>query len=109
MTVELDVVRAFPLAQTLLSVGGGLSTALSSVGWHGTSVEDTEGATAVVPEGWAGLVGDTLRVRCGSRTALVYVMGVRDVPVDVSLSRRAFLTLAPLWRTELAAVVEVLR
>jgi hypothetical protein len=72
-----------------------------SIGWHGTSVEAHEGAFAVVSADFQALVGEVVQVRARGRSVAVYVIGVRRVPVDLSLSRRAFLSLAGLATLEL--------
>lgn len=102
--------RAFAVAQVLLNVGAPEPTTIHDVGWHGTSVEPHNGCTAVVSQDLAEeLTGAILKVTWGGRSALVYVMGGRNVPVKVSLARSVFGRIAPLWREKITARVEVLK
>lgn len=99
--------RAFPAAQALLA--GALLTSIpdvSTVGWHETFVDGESGAFAVVRFGLEELRGEIVKVTAGDRSCFVYVVGARDVPVDLSLARRAFLSLAPLWTEQLAGKAE---
>lgn len=95
----LDGQRAFPEAQRLFA--GEVERDLSQtvrIGWHDTATSPYAGAFAVVKLGGTldDLIGEVVRVRVGRRQALVYVVGSADVPVELSLARRAMLALAPL-------------
>lgn len=92
--------RAWADSQVLL--GGEPSEQVPAsvlAGWHDTSVSPHAGAFALVGleselEDW---IGEVLRVQIAGRTAYVYVLGSADVPTPLSLSRRAFAALAPLY------------
>lgn len=115
MSVEPEITagrRAYPKAQELLD-----STLLRPApdlrvcGWHGTSVHPEDGAFALVNADVAALevyVGEVVRVRYGDRSCVAYVIGSRVLPWDVSLTRRGYMALAPLWAESLAVNVEVL-
>lgn len=79
------------------------------MGWYGTETHPEAGAFAVVRDGWGieGLIGRVLKITVGSRSIFVYVVGARDVPADVAVTRRAFLGLGLLAQESLPAVVEV--
>jgi hypothetical protein len=82
----------------------------ASVEWHHTSLDDHEGAFALVREGGPleELVGDVLRVSYGTRAAYVYVIDASDeIDADLSLARRAFLQLANLADDERRMTLEV--
>lgn len=105
--------RAFPKAQELLaSTPLRPAPDLTACGWHGTSVHREDGAFALVNLGKPGLdeayVGEVIRVRFEDRSCLVYVIGARDLPWDLSLTRRAFMALSPLWATSLTVYSEVM-
>lgn len=106
----MDGRRAFPETQRLFA-GEALegAPALRRVGWHGTQTHTEDGAFAVVPPALDRYVGEVVQVNTGGRSCFVYVLAARDVPVDLSLTRRAFLSLAPLWMTELLSRTEVIR
>lgn len=84
----------------------------ATCGWHGLNIDASRGAYAVALEGGAceQLVGQVCRFSVvGPRTRSVYAYlygTVDDLLEDVSLSRRAFLQLAPLWTEELTVVVQ---
>lgn len=106
----LDGRRAFPEAQRLFA-GVALRRLPErvDVGWHGTDIDVETGAFAVVRDG-AGLddlIGEILIVSVGTRSVLVFVMGARAVPQDISLSRRGFLALGLLAKESIRCVVEV--
>ena len=102
--------RGFPDAQRLFA-GVPLRRLPTriDVGWHGTSIDPETGAFAVVRDG-AGLddlIGEVLHLIVGRKEAFVFVLGSRNVPQDISLTRRGFLALGLLSRESIAAVVEV--
>lgn len=106
----LDSRRAFPMAQSLLGdVPSRRLSGLVTVGWHANDVHPEAGSVAVVGRlsPLAGLVGDIVRVTVGTRQVFVFVLGARDVPVDLSLARRPFSVLALLTTTSVSAIVEV--
>lgn len=105
--------RAFPEAQRLLVTQPlRLATDLKTCGWHGTNVHPEDGAFALVRSGPEGFqdeyVGEVLRLTVGSRSCIAYVLAARDLPWDVSLTRRAFMALAPLFTSQLLIRAEVL-
>lgn len=109
---ELLVIRrAFPEAQRLLAGGSVARVGSIEVGWHGTGTHPELGSSHAVVRSFAGyddLVGEVLRIRRGSRPAIfVYVLGARDVPTPVSVSRRAFMALGLLAEESLECTVEV--
>ena len=69
--------------------------ALVEVSWHGTEVYGESGAVALARTGgpYERLVGEVIRVRREKREIFVYVVAARDVPGDLSLTRRAFAAL----------------
>lgn len=77
------------------------------VGWHDTVVDSHEGCFALVRTGADndGLVGEVLEVRYAGKSVFVYCVGSADVPTDISLSRRAFIALEPLWADSLKAAI----
>lgn len=100
--------RAWATTQTSFAGSTVGDSGVRTIGWHGTSVEPHVGAFAVVSEPFEELVGEIVHVRVARRSAFVYVVGVRRVPVDLSLSRRAFAALGLLSEQALrgrAAVV----
>lgn len=100
--------RAFPEAQRLLD-GPTLRSAddLRNAGWHGTLTHPEAGAFAVVRRDLEDYVGEVIRVTYGSRSCVVYVVAARDVPQELSLTRRAFMALSPLWRERIRVQAEV--
>lgn len=108
----LNARRAFPEAQALLA--GEPLTALPTeleVGWHDTSTHPETGAFAVVgiDSGLDDWIGEILLVTANGRACYVYVMGAVDVPVALSLARRAFCSLAVLSVEALPALVQVVQ
>lgn len=107
----LDSRRAWPQAQAIFA-GTPLRRLASrvEVGWHGNDVDSETGACAVVRDG-AGLddlIGEVIRVSIDSREAFVWVRGSRGVPHDISLTRRAMLSLGLLTHESIACVIEVI-
>lgn len=83
---------------------------LVSAEWHHTSLDDREGAFALVREGGPleDLVGDVVLVSTGGRSAFVYVAGMTDdMDEDLSLARRAFAALGNLSADRLMVTVGV--
>lgn len=72
----------------------------ATCGWHGTVLSSETGAFALVNLGGplTGLIGDRVRVRKVDNPSgvFVYVLGEAELEDDLSLTRRAFLALAPL-------------
>lgn len=104
--------RAFPTAQALLAGEplAALPTELS-IGWHDTSKSPEVGAFALVGveselEDW---IGEVLLVTANGRACFVYVLGAADLPVPLSLARRAFAALGVLSTEELTALVQVVQ
>lgn len=84
--------------------------ALVNVGWHDTSVHPERGFFAVVARDGplTDLIGDVLRVSAGDRSVIVYCMASGDVPTDLSIARRAMLTLAALAAATIDCRIEIL-
>lgn len=110
--------RAFPTAQQLLA-GGVLRVVADvlNVGWHDSSEHPETGAVALVSENGelVDLVGEVVQVTrypvaTGAATCAVYVVGSGDLEadIDISLSRRAFLSLGLLSLESLPCRVEVI-
>lgn len=103
--------RAFPKAQELL--GGAVSRRLPGfveVGWHGTARSLESGSFALVGLGseLSELVGDIVKVTGPSGfSVFAYVLGVRDVATELSLTRRTFLGMELLSKAPVGCVVEV--
>lgn len=114
---DLDLIatrRAFPITQEILrGPVARLVAEEADIGWHGTTVSPEDGATAVVEEGgeFEDLVGDVLRVWRPESRREVFVLVIsstKGLPTDLSLSRRAFFALAPLWRETIEVSIEVI-
>lgn len=112
----MAVRRAFPVSQQLLAgpILREVSTA-SLVGWHDTDVCAEMGAVAVVPETgeFSSLVGDVLVVKRSTpalmRGVFVYVAGSSaEIIDDISLGRRAFLSLGLLSDEALTCSVGII-
>lgn len=104
--------RAFATAQELLAdVAVERLPNLVSVGWHDTSRHPERGSFAVVRSGagYDDLFGDTLLLTEpeSGRQVYAYVLGSRDVPADISLSRRTFMALGRLASETLDCIVEL--
>lgn len=107
--------RAWPEAQRLFA--GAPERRLPEiidVGWHGSEVSPETGAIALVRLGgpWDtdSIVGELIGVWRGSRVAYVYVLGAHGLLLeDISLTRRAFASLGPLYKNSIPCVVEVLK
>lgn len=104
--------RAFPKAQQLLA--GVPESRLGrrvDVGWHGTEADPETGACAVVRTGagFDALIGQVVRLETlQGRSVFAYVLGARDVPADISVTRRTFFpALGVLSRESLSCAVEV--
>lgn len=92
--------------------GSGNSGTAQTVGveWHGTLLDDREGAFAIVRQGGPleQLVGERLRVALSDREVFVVIVGSSDeLDEDVSLARRAWLALANLSEDRADVLVEV--
>jgi hypothetical protein len=84
------------------------------LGWHGLRTDPERGAVALVQQGGAltDLVGERIRLRDPLTHREIFVF-VNDEMVlaedeDLSVTRRLFLALAPLWRTSVDVRVEVM-
>lgn len=105
--------RAFPVAQSLLSGGVvRIASPAAPVGWFGTTVFAETGSVAVVRAGGPleELVGEIVAVSYGGRSVYAYVAistALLEEDVDLSLSRRTFLALAPLYAERLVGVVAI--
>jgi hypothetical protein len=108
---ELSITRrAFPEAQALLA--GPVSrqvTAAAVIGWHDTTAHGETGAVAVVRRGgpYEDLVGEVLRVETSYAAAYVYCAARADVVEDLSLARRAMLSVAPLAEENISASIGI--
>lgn len=90
--------RAYATAQSLFTGPTILRLPLvKTCGWYGTSVEREDGSFAVVRVGLEDMIGDIVKVEFRGRSVFAYVIGARDVPVDIALSRGLFQHLGPLW------------
>lgn len=107
-----------PWDQTQAIFAGGVlrnSRTVAVTGWHGSYLDAEQGAVAIVRSDGplAALVGERIKVSRDDRVVYVFVHDEQDFPdeladEDLSLSRRAFLALAP-WSTEsLQVIVETL-
>ena len=92
-----------------------LAVPVATCGWHGTNFDPNRGAYAVVREdGPLGdLVGERLRLTYFpepslARSVVVYAITLGQPMEDISLSRRAFMGLAPLAAGRVSVVVDVL-
>lgn len=64
--------------------------------WYDVDIEDTEGAFCLIRIGseLEALVGEVVRVERQDRPAIfVYCLGGEDLPVDLALTRQAFMRL----------------
>lgn len=101
--------RAFPESQRLLAgEPNGELTLTSVVGWHDVSMDPRAGAFAVAAYGgpFAEEIGRVLRISANGNAIFAYLVGRATVEDPISLSRRAFLALAPLRYSTLTAKVE---
>lgn len=103
--------RAFATAQTLL--GGAVRSRVGSfvdVCWHGSARHPETGSFALVSldSGLDDLIGEVLKVTGPSgRSVYAYVLGSRDVPHPLSLTRRTFLGMELLSKQPVTCTVEV--
>lgn len=105
-------------AQSIFAQGGAeLKTdQIVACGWHGTLVNPERGAFAIVNKDGllADYVGERVKVTYDSgveapiRAVYVYVLDVDAIEEDISLTRRAFLSIAPLATETLSVHVEVM-
>lgn len=80
--------------------------------WHGLRIDSLRGSFAVVRSGGPldDLVGSRLRITDRRTRRVVYVYcraEVVDLPDDITLARRAFVALRPLWTETVRVKVEV--
>lgn len=98
------------LGDTAGPVGG--SALSGACGWHGTLLDPHVGPYAVVRSDgpFADRVGERVRVSLPvkHRSVVCYVVSEADIEEDISLARRAFLSLAPPSEDELTVTVETL-
>ena len=103
--------RAFPMAQQLL--GGAVAGRLPgfvNVCWHGSARHIETGSFALVSlDGeLGGLIGDVVKVTGPSgKSVYAYVLGSRDVPCPLSLTRRTFRGMHNLADQPASCTVEV--
>lgn len=107
----LNARRAFADAQALLA-GEPLSAVPTEIdiGWHDTATHPEGGAFAVVGreaqlDDW---IGEIVLVSANGRACFAYVVGSADVPVSLSLARRAFASLSALSVESLRGLVQVI-
>jgi hypothetical protein len=105
----------FNSAQSVLGVPGPEAPRYQAVvGWHGTYLDsESQGASfAIVQTGGAlaDLIGERVKVTYGHRSVVAYVHRTLDLDSgeEISLSRRAFQSLANLATDSLTARVEAL-
>lgn len=86
------------------------SLRLVECGWHGTNTRPERGAVAVADRAGplAGMVGERVRVACGTAAVYALVVGDAEIAEDISLSREAFVEIGGLWEDSLDVVVEVM-
>lgn len=104
--------RAFPMAESLLEdVPLSVAAVNMATGWHDTAISDEQGAFAVVRDGadLDDLIGEVLQITYKTRTIYVYCLGSAGVVADLSLARRAFLSLALLTEEAIGARVAVVQ
>lgn len=105
--------RVFAVAQTILSTGFSAQRAQQiTLGWHDSIVNSENGSFAVVNSdaAMAGLVGEIVQVAiAGGASVYAYVLTTADVPVQLSLTRRLFLSMARLTIESLPATVSVMQ
>ena len=115
--VEDIELSRLPWDQTQTVFAGGVlrnSRAVATAGWHGNYLDAEQGAVAIVRSDGplAAMVGERIKVSRDDRVVYVYVHDEQAFPdelagEDLSLSRRAFLGLAP-WSVEaLEVIVEI--
>lgn len=108
----LNARRAFSTAQGLLA--GEPLTRLPTeldIGWYDTQTHPEVGSFALVgiDSGLDDWIGEILLVTANARACYVYVIGSADLPVGLSLARRAFCALAVLSVEELPSLVQVVQ
>lgn len=85
----------------------------ASLAWHGGDLNSETGATGLVRRGgpYEDLVGELVRITrrlpSGDRSVIVYVLETADRETDLSVSRRAFLSIGNLANESLAVEVDV--
>lgn len=101
--------------QSVLSNGGVLKLPVfhADVGWHGTDLDDEEGAFAIVKEGSVleALIGERIRLRTDRLSpGVVFAFVHNRYPIvdDISLTRRGFLELGNLALDNVRCVIEVM-
>lgn len=102
--------RAFAAAQAIFAGAPLGLPALIDVGWHDSKVSVERGSFAVIGQnsGLDDLIGEIVSVTAADRTAFVYVLAAADVPVSLSLARRAFFAICrPTLESVLCKVVAV--
>jgi hypothetical protein len=102
-------------SQSVFGNGGVLALPIfhADVGWHGTDLDDEEGAFAIVQEGSVleALIGERVRIRTDQLSAgVVFAFVHNRYPIvdDISLTRRAFLELGFLAADNVRCVIEVM-
>jgi hypothetical protein len=114
VTMEPEILharRAFADAQALLA-GEPLSAkaTLVTVGWHDTATNPEAGSFAVIgsDSGLDDWIGEIVLAKVNGRECFVYVIASADVPVQLSLARRAFAALGLLSTERAAGYVQVI-
>lgn len=114
LVVEPEVLngrRAFAKAQALLA-GEPIKKLPSNItiGWHDTATHPESGCFAVVGmnAGRDDWIGEVVLVEANGRACYVYVMASADVPVELSLARRAFASLSALSAESVEALARVI-
>lgn len=97
--------RVFAVAQALFAGSPIEPPVALQVGWHDSTVQVEDGSFAVVSPTFDELVGEIVVVRFGPRQVFAYVLQTGDVPVDLSLTRRAFVGLDLLTSEAITAMV----
>lgn len=113
LVVEPEIMharRTFVVAQSLLAgePRDRLPTEIE-IGWHDTATHPEVGCFALVglEAGLDDWIGEIVLVNTNGRACYVYVIASADVPVPLSLARRAFCSLATLSTEAISALVRV--
>lgn len=109
-TADEELLASLPFKEAQKALGAVPSPGVrfSVCSWHGLRIDSRRGCFAVVRSGspLADLVGERLKITDRKTRRFVYVYcraEAIDLPDDITLARRAFVALRPLW-TETARV-----
>jgi hypothetical protein len=108
----LDSRRSLAKSQLLFpSTPSGDPPFAATVGWVGTRLLEETGIVGVVSQDEAQrqYIGEFVRFTWSQTSVVVYIIGARNIGRDFGLSRRAFMSLAGLWRDQITAVGVVIR